>query len=45
MVAAPRTWDELSRGVADPSSLQQLSYQQVLARIDSMGDLLAAQSS
>lgn len=45
MVAAPRTWDELSRGVADPSSLQQLSYQQVLARVDSMGDLLAAQSS
>lgn len=35
-VAAPRTWDEL-----DDRSLRQLRYDEVLARVDRDGDLLA----
>lgn len=40
-VAAPRTWDEISQGAEDQSSLTQLTYQQVLERVQSIGDLLA----
>lgn len=34
-VAAPRTWDEIEQG----ASLQQLTFDQVLARLDDLGDL------
>ncbi|THG32355.1 ATP-dependent DNA ligase [Naasia lichenicola] len=37
MVAAPRTWDEL-----DSADLRQLDYEEVLARVEERGDLLAA---
>lgn len=40
-VAAPRTWDEVEEGAAKGGSLRQLSYDQVLARLDRDGDLLA----
>jgi bifunctional non-homologous end joining protein LigD len=36
MVAAPRTWDEM----ADPD-LRQLEYQEVITRLDTLGDPLA----
>ncbi|AZS37152.1 Multifunctional non-homologous end joining protein LigD [Microbacterium lemovicicum] len=36
-VAAPRTWDEL-----DDADLRQLSFEEVLARIDDIGDPLSA---
>jgi len=40
-VAAPRTWDEVERGAAEPDSLHQLMFDEVLERIDRHGDLLA----
>ncbi len=35
-VAAPRTWDEL----ADPATVEHLRFEEVLERIDDLGDLL-----
>ena len=35
-VAAPRTWEELD----DPDALEQLRFEEVLERIDDLGDLL-----
>ena len=40
-VAAPRTWDEVERGAAEPDSLHQVMFDEVLERIDRDGDLLA----
>jgi bifunctional non-homologous end joining protein LigD len=44
-VAAPRTWDEIEEGADDPAALQQLTMDEVLARVeedgDVFGDLLA----
>ncbi|MFQ6171038.1 non-homologous end-joining DNA ligase [Oryzobacter sp. R7] len=40
-VAAPRTWDEVERGAAEPDSLQQLMFDEVLDRIRTDGDLIA----
>ena len=40
-VAAPRTWDEVERGAAEPDSLRQLMFQEVLDRVEREGDLLA----
>ena len=40
-VAAPRSWDEVERGAAEPDSLQQLMFDEVLDRIEADGDLIA----
>ena len=40
-VAAPRTWDEVERGAAEPDSLRQLMFDEVLDRLDAEGDLIA----
>lgn len=40
-VAAPRTWDEVERGAAEPESLRQLMFDEVLERITRDGDLIA----
>ncbi len=40
-VAAPRTWDEVERGAAEPDSLHQLMFDEVLERIARDGDLIA----
>ena len=40
-VAAPRTWDEVERGAAEPDSLQQLMFDEVLDRVETDGDLIA----
>ncbi len=40
-VAAPRTWDEVERGAAEPDSLKQLMFDEVLDRLESDGDLVA----
>lgn len=40
-VAAPRTWDEVERGAAEPDSLKQLMFDEVLDRIEADGDLIA----
>ena len=36
MVAAPRTWDEL----ADPATVEHLRFEEVLERLDDLGDIL-----
>ena len=41
-VAAPRTWDEVERGAAEPEGLQQLELEEVLARVDADGDAFGA---
>lgn len=38
-VAAPRTWEEIERGAADPLALEHLTYREVLERLDRDGDL------
>jgi bifunctional non-homologous end joining protein LigD len=38
-VAAPRTWEEIEEGAADPAALEQLSLDEVLARVDEDGDV------
>lgn len=38
-VAAPRTWDEIEQGAADPLALEQLGYREVLERLQRQGDL------
>lgn len=40
-VAAPRTWDEVERGAAEPDSLRQLMFDEVLERVARDGDLIA----
>ena len=40
-VAAPRTWDEVERGAAEPDSLRQLMFDDVLERVARDGDLIA----
>ena len=40
-VAAPRTWDEVERGAAEPDSLHQLMFDEVLERVARDGDLIA----
>jgi bifunctional non-homologous end joining protein LigD len=41
-VAAPVTWDEVEEGAADPLGLEQLRYDEVLARVQEHGDLFTA---
>ncbi|NYF98838.1 non-homologous end-joining DNA ligase [Janibacter cremeus] len=40
-VAAPRTWHEVEAGAEDPEALRQLDVEEVLARLEEHGDLLA----
>ena len=40
-VAAPRTWAEVAAGAEDPDALRQLHFEEVLARLEADGDLLA----
>jgi bifunctional non-homologous end joining protein LigD len=40
-VAAPRTWDEVEKGAAGKAELSQLLMDDVLARLDEVGDLAA----
>lgn len=40
-VAAPVTWDEVAAGAEDPFGLEQLRYDEVLARVEEHGDLFA----
>lgn len=40
-VAAPRTWEEVERGAAEPDSLHQLMFDEMLERIARDGDLIA----
>lgn len=37
--AAPRTWEEIEQGAADPLALEHLTFDQVLARLDRDGDV------
>ncbi len=38
-VAAPRTWDEIEEGAAEPGTLQHLRMDEVLDRVDELGDV------
>lgn len=38
-VAAPRSWDEVEQGAESASGLEQLTYAQVLDRVEAHGDL------
>jgi len=38
-VAAPRTWAEIEEAAEDPLAMEQLTFGEVLARIDEHGDL------
>ncbi len=38
-VAAPRTWDEVEAGAEDPLALEHLRFEEVLERVQEMGDL------
>jgi bifunctional non-homologous end joining protein LigD len=40
-VAAPVTWDEVAAGAEDPFGLEQLRFDEVLARVAEHGDLFA----
>jgi bifunctional non-homologous end joining protein LigD len=40
-VAAPRTWEEVERGAAEPEALRQVMFDEVLDRLSEHGDLLA----
>jgi bifunctional non-homologous end joining protein LigD len=42
LVAAPRKWAEIERGAEQPGALRQLDMDDVLARLNSDGDLFAA---
>jgi bifunctional non-homologous end joining protein LigD len=42
-VAAPRTWDEIEAGAEDPEEIEHLLLDEVLARIDSDGDIFGDQ--
>ena len=41
-VAAPVTWDEVAEGADDPLGLEQLRFDEVLARVAERGDLFAS---
>ena len=38
-VATPVTWDEVTDGAEDPLGLEQFRYDEVLARVDELGDV------
>jgi bifunctional non-homologous end joining protein LigD len=38
-VATPVSWDEVAEGAEDPLGLEQFRYDEVLARVDDLGDL------
>ncbi len=38
-VAAPRTWDEVEAGAEDPLALEHLRFEEVLDRVQDLGDL------
>ena len=38
-VAAPVTWDEVEAGAEDPLGLEQVRFEEVLDRVDDLGDL------
>jgi bifunctional non-homologous end joining protein LigD len=38
-VAAPRTWEEIEEGAEEPAALQQLQMDEVLARVEELGDV------
>jgi bifunctional non-homologous end joining protein LigD len=40
-VATPLGWDEVEAGAEDPDALEQLRFDQVLARVEEYGDLFA----
>jgi bifunctional non-homologous end joining protein LigD len=40
--AAPLTWAEVEEGAQDPLALEQLGFEEVLARVQAQGDLFAA---
>jgi bifunctional non-homologous end joining protein LigD len=40
-VATPVTWDEVAEGADDPFGLEQLTFDQVLERVEEQGDLFA----
>ncbi|WP_446666164.1 non-homologous end-joining DNA ligase [Flexivirga sp. B27] len=40
--AAPRTWDEIERGAQETDSLRQLTFDEVMERLQADGDLFAA---
>ncbi len=40
-VAAPLTWAEVEAGAEDPLDISQLTFEQVLARVEDHGDLFA----
>ncbi|MCB0905760.1 MAG: non-homologous end-joining DNA ligase [Nocardioidaceae bacterium] len=40
-VAAPLTWAEVGAGAEDPLDISQLTFEQVLARVEERGDLFA----
>jgi bifunctional non-homologous end joining protein LigD len=39
--AAPRSWDEVEKGAASADGLRQLLMEEVIARLDDIGDLAA----
>jgi bifunctional non-homologous end joining protein LigD len=41
-VAAPRTWAEVEMGAATPGALTQVTAEDVLDRVERLGDLAAA---
>jgi bifunctional non-homologous end joining protein LigD len=41
-VAAPLTWEEVEEGAEEPGALSQLTYAEVLARVEEHGDLFGA---
>jgi bifunctional non-homologous end joining protein LigD len=41
LVAAPRTWAEIERGADKPETLKQLNMADVLARLETDGDVFA----
>jgi bifunctional non-homologous end joining protein LigD len=42
-VAAPRTWAEVEAGADDAEEIEQLTYSEVLARVESEGDIFGGQ--
>ena len=43
-VATPVSWDEVAAGAEDPLGLEQFRLDQVLDRVERLGDLFAAAS-
>jgi bifunctional non-homologous end joining protein LigD len=41
-VATPVSWDEVEEGAADPLGLEQFRYDDVLARVEELGDLFTS---